>query len=79
MQRLVPGLIGRAAEIFGGLPALAQHLGVAEHALGLWATGKASAPVGIVEVLVDLVLKDDIARAKGDRRHEPRAVAEHTH
>jgi len=45
---------------------------VVEHSLYLWSAGKARAPVRIVEVLVDLVLQDDIARAREDRRQEPR-------
>lgn len=54
---------------------LAGHLQVPEHALYLWASEKARAPVNVVEMLVDLVLKDDIARAREDRRHEPRGAA----
>ena len=68
----MPGLIQRVAEMFGGMAALAQHLRVPEHSLYLWALGKARAPTRVVETLVDLVLKDDIARAGGDRRHQPR-------
>ena len=68
MERLVPGLIQRAAEMFGGMAQLAHYLRVADHSLHLWALGKARAPARVVEALVDLVLRDDIARAKEDRR-----------
>lgn len=79
MQRLVPGLVQRAAEIFGGMRGLADYLRVPEHALHLWAAAKARAPVPIVERLVDLVLQDDVARAREDRRHEPRGPAGSLH
>ena len=72
VEHLIPSLIQRAAEMFGGMSCLAQHLQVPEHSLYLWSAGKARAPVQIVEVLVDLVLQDNIARAREDRRHEPR-------
>ena len=72
VERLVPSLIQRAAEMLGGMPHLAGRLQVPEHSLYLWALGKARAPVRIIEVLVDLVLQDDIARAREDRRQEPR-------
>ena len=72
MQRLVPSLIRRATEMFGGSLELAAYLQVADHSLRLWAAGKASAPTNVVEMLVDIVLKDDVARAMQDRRHEPR-------
>ena len=75
----MPGLIQRAAEIFGGMPGLASFLRVAEHSLYLWALGKARAPTRVVEALVDLVLQDDVARAKEDRRQEPRATARAMH
>ena len=73
VERLVPGLIQRASEMLGGMAGLASFLHVAEHSLYLWALGKARAPARVVEALVDLVLRDDVARAKEDRRHEPRA------
>ena len=79
VERLVPGLIQRAAEILGGMPGLASFLHVAEHSLYLWAAGKARAPTRVVEALVDLVLQDDVARAKEDRRHEPRAAVRELH
>jgi len=72
VERLIPSLIQRAAEMFGGMVCLAQHLQVPEHSLYLWSAGKARAPIRVVEVLVDLVLQDDIARASEDRRQEPR-------
>jgi hypothetical protein len=72
MQRLVPELIERAASLLGGLDALAKHLGVPEHAVRLWSTARATAPQDVLVNLVDLILKDDIARAAQDRRSEPR-------
>lgn len=37
-----------------------------------WRNGTATAPNHIITALVDLILKDDIARADQDRRREPR-------
>src|SRR5205085_7834811 len=75
VQRLVPDLIKRAAEMLGGFTSLADHLDVPEHSLQFWAARRASAPSRVVTALVDLVLRDDIARAKEDRRHHARGVA----
>ena len=75
MQRLVPQLLERAAEILGGYYALASFLGVAEHSLRFWQHGRAKAPESVVFTLVDLVLKDDMARAHEDRREQPRTIA----
>jgi hypothetical protein len=68
MQRLVPELIQRAAELLGGMDRLAQFLQVEEHALRFWLKDKASAPNEAVVKMVDLILHDDIARAAADRR-----------
>lgn len=72
MQRLVPQLIERAASLLGGFDALAKYLGVPEHALRLYAATRATAPANVVVLLVDLILKDDVARAAQDRRQQPR-------
>ena len=74
MQRLVPQLVARAADIVCGLEQLASYLGVPEHRVRFWRNGTATAPNHVVALLVDLVLKDDVARAEQDRRREPRRV-----
>ena len=72
MQRLVPALVARAVDIAGGIDRLAAHLQVSEHRVRFWRNGTATAPNHIITALVDLILKDDIARADQDRRREPR-------
>jgi hypothetical protein len=74
MRRLLPQLVVRAAEILGGFDALAVHLGVEEHRVRFWANGRATAPDSVTFVLVDLILKDDVARARQDRRNTPRGT-----
>lgn len=76
MQRLVPPLVERAVQIVGGVDRLAAYLEVPEHRVQFWRNGTATAPTHIVVDLVDLVLKDDVARAEQDRRREPRGVEE---
>ena len=75
MQRLLPHLVARAADIVAGLEQLASYLGVPEHRVRFWRNGTATAPNHIVALLVDLILKDDVARAEQDRRRAPRPVA----
>ena len=72
MQQLQPRLIARAVEIAGTAPQLASRLGVDEHAVRLWLTGRATPPQQVFLELVDFILADDIARAAQDRRREPR-------
>ena len=74
MQRLVPHLVQRAVEIVGGIQQLAYHLHVPEHRVSFWRNGTATAPNSIVVQLVDMILKDDVARAEEDRRRKPRRV-----
>jgi hypothetical protein len=47
---------------------LAHHLNVDLHRVHFWRRGAAAAPDAVMVQLVDLVLKDDIARAHSDRR-----------
>ena len=72
MRDLQPRLIARAAEILGSDDRLAARLRVELHALVLWRKGKATAPDWVLHSIVDLILKDDIARAAQDRRGQPR-------
>jgi hypothetical protein len=63
----------RAVEISGGAARLRSMLGVAEHSMDLWLTGRAGLPQRVFLAVVDLILKDDIARARGDRRKDRRS------
>ena len=73
MQQLLPQLVERGAEILGGLDRLANYLRLPEHTVRFWLAGRANAPQGALFILVDLVLKDDVARAREDRRRHPRS------
>lgn len=76
MQGLVPQLIERCAEMLGGFDRVAKWLNVGEHTVRFWLTGRATAPQEAILKLTDLVLKDDIARARQDRRRQPRSGVE---
>ena len=65
-------VLRRAADISGGTSALQQHLRVEQHALELWLSGRATVPEWVFVLAVDLVVRDDIARAAQDRRSSPR-------
>ena len=67
-------VLQRALNIVGGRSALRARLGVADHSLEFWLTGRATVPDRIFDTAVDLVLQDDIARAAQDRRGEPRGA-----
>jgi len=69
---LQPVLLRRAAEIAGGYIPLCELLGVSEARLKLWLSGAIRLPDPIFVKAVDIVLRDDIARACHDRRHLPR-------
>ena len=73
MQRLAPQLVERSAELMGGLDRLASYLRVEPHALRFWLQGRATVPDEPLAKMMDLVLQDDIARARQDRRKVPRA------
>lgn len=68
MQRLVPRLVERCADLVGGLEELAAHLRVPPHTVGFWLQGRARVPDEPLVKMMDLVLQDDIARAQQDRR-----------
>jgi DNA-binding transcriptional regulator YdaS (Cro superfamily) len=65
-------VLRRAADIAGGSSALRQRLDVEDHALELWLSGRATVPERVFLLAVDLVVRDDIARATQDRRSSPR-------
>jgi len=65
-------VLRRAADITGGSSALQQRLNVEPHALELWLSGRATVPEWVFMLAVDLVVRDDIARAAQDRRAAPR-------
>ena len=65
-------VLRRAADITGGSAALRQRLKVEQHALELWLSGRATVPEWVFMFAVDLVVRDDIARATQDRRAAPR-------
>lgn len=63
-------LLGRACDIAGGRERLAARLDVELHSLEFWLAGRATPPDRIFMAVVDLVLEDDIARARQDRRQD---------
>jgi hypothetical protein len=65
-------VLRRAADIMGGAAALQQRLSVEQHALELWLSGRATVPEWVFVLAVDLVVRDDVARAAQDRRSSPR-------
>jgi hypothetical protein len=65
-------VLRRAAQIAGGSAALRERLNVEDHALELWLSGRATVPESVFLLAVDLVVRDDIARAAQDRRVSPR-------
>ena len=65
-------LLRRAAEITGGRVELCEFLGVSDARLELWLAGRVRLPDPIFLRAVDLVLRDDMARAATDRRRSPR-------
>lgn len=70
---LQPTLLRRAAEITGGAEELCEYLGVSPARLELWQTARLRLPDPVFLKAVDLILRDDIARAARDRRQQPRA------
>ena len=73
-QRVCLQVLRRAAEIAGDIRSLSGYLNEAEHSLSLWLGGQAI-PERVFLKAVDLVLKDDMARAAQDRRKSPRSEA----
>ena len=74
VQRLIPQLTARAAELMGGTDLLAAALGAQNHTVRFWIQGKASPPGDALSTMMDLVLQDDIARALQDRRKTLRTI-----
>jgi len=70
---LQPTLLGRATQIVGGTEQLCEYLGVSEARLKLWFSGQGRLPDPIFLKAVDLILRDDIARAAHDRRRQARS------
>ena len=73
MLDLQPILLKRAAAIAGGTACLCEYLRVLPERLDLWLAGNEQLPDDVFLVIVDLVLRDDIARATHDRRQNPRS------
>jgi hypothetical protein len=65
-------VLRRAADIAGGTQVLRERLKVDEHALELWLSGRATVPEWVFFLAVDIVVRDDVARASEDRRTAPR-------
>lgn len=65
-------VLRRATDIAGGSEALRERLDVEEHALELWLAGRATVPDWVFFLAVDIVVRDDMARAAQDRRAVPR-------
>ena len=74
MGALHQAVIRRAASIAGGADVLARRLGVESDLLARWTEGRGTLPAWVFLRLVDIVLKDDIARALGDRREHARTA-----
>ena len=64
--------VRRAAEISGGIRGLSGCLSEAEDSLSFWLGGQVNIPERAFLKAVDLVLKDNLARAAQDRRESPR-------
>jgi hypothetical protein len=69
---LQPILLKRAAEIAGGPLRLCEYLGISMQRLGRWQDAEERLPDDVFLMVVDMVLRDDLARARGDRRQLPR-------
>ena len=69
-RELKARLMRRACDIVGGRERLAARLDVELHSLEFWLAGRATPPDRIFMAVVDLVLEDDIARARQDRRQD---------
>lgn len=73
MLDLQPILLKRAAEIAGGTVRLCEYLHVSGQRLDLWLSGGEQLPDDAFLMIVDMVLRDDMARALDDRRQRPRS------
>jgi hypothetical protein len=72
VRELQPKLFKRAVEIVGDAEKLCTKLHVDAHSLQLWLEGRATAPGWVLQLVIDVILDDDLARAAQDRRHQPR-------
>ena len=72
MRELQPKLFRRAVEIAGGVQKLCTRLQVDPHSLQLWSEGRATSPGRVLQLVIDLIVEDDLARAAQDRRQQPR-------
>jgi hypothetical protein len=66
-------MLKRAAELVG-TSVLSARLGVRPHVVDGWLAGGAI-PESILEPIAEVILEDSVARARDDRRAEPRARA----
>jgi len=69
-RELKARLFQRACDIVGGRERLALRLDVEPHALEFWLAGRATPPDRVFMTVVDLILEDDLARARQDRRQD---------
>jgi hypothetical protein len=74
-MKLQGALLERAAAILGGMDILQRRLGADSIQLQRWREDRARLPEPIFLYLVDIVLRDDVARARNDRRRHTRSVA----
>ena len=72
---LQQALLERAAAIAGGARPLGRMMGVDASLLQRWWAAELKLPEAIFLQLVDIVLKDDVARARADRREHARTHA----
>lgn len=77
MLDLQPILLRRAAEIAGGPLRLCEYLGVPLNRLDRWSSAHDRLPDDVFLKIVDMVLRDDMARARSDRRQLPRQDVTH--
>jgi len=59
-----------AAELLGGVKSLSDHLGVEEHRVRLWMTGKATPPTSVFLLAVDIVNTRQLNARPADPRDE---------
>jgi hypothetical protein len=68
-------VLHRAANIVGGIDALSARLRLNRGVMQYWREGRGKMPEEVFLQLVDIVLKDDVARSRADRRQYTRSVA----
>lgn len=65
----------RARAILGSSTLLGARLAVSTRSVDAWLSGVQPIPQDIFELATEIVLVDDLARAAGDRRRQPRQAA----